>query len=362
MGLDELRDLTPLRRLKGGHLTVPPQVAEQAEELVQEGVFESWEVAYPDRSWQRDNSPVTLLSLEELHTLPKALLRRVERLCLVGDALVDLNGCDIREDWQEGRDTPVLMLRDWNTDEEIPIEYGEGVVTDLSIFSELTGLRELQLYAQPLESLDGVQNLAALENLTVRWCPELTDISAAFASPQLRYLSADNCPVESIQGVQNLGELRGLSINNTRVTDLSPLAALDYTAAEEDGFSLWINDVPAEDYSPLSAIPVLEKLEANNAPAAALVPALEGVELRRFAGCGVFMDRRDGADALFADFIAAHPSLIELAIPWNRDLTDLTPLLSLEELEYVRVSHDMDKAVASLDGQEYGFELEIEGG
>ena len=153
VGLDQLRDLTPLRQLKGRQLMVPPQVAEQAEELVQKGVFERWEPAYPDGSWQPDDSPVTLLSLEELNTLPKALLRRVERLCLVGDALVDLDSCDIREDWQDGRDMPVLLRHNWNTDESAPIEYGEGVVTDLSMFSELTGLRELQLYAQPLSRL-----------------------------------------------------------------------------------------------------------------------------------------------------------------------------------------------------------------
>ena len=107
---------------------------------------------------------------------------------------------------------------------------------------------------------------------------------------------------------------------------------------------------------------MLEKLDANNA-APALISALEGVEVRRFAACGAFTNR-DGADAdaLLAAFAAAHPSLIELAIPWNRDLTDLTPLLSLEDLEYVRVSDDMEKALESLAGQEYGFELEIEGG
>ena len=363
VGQDELRDLTPLRRLKGGHLTVPPQVAEQAEELVEEGVFESWEVAYPDGSWEPDDSPVTLLSLEELQTLPKALLRRVERLCLIGDTLVDLDGCDIREDWQDGRDTPVLMLHNHSSDESVPIEYGAGVVTDLAMFSALTGLRELQLYAQPLESLDGVQNLAALENLAVRWCPELTDISAAFASPQLRYLTADNCPAASIRGVQNLQELRGLNINHTRVTDLSPLAALDYAAAEEEGgFSLWMNDVPAEDYSPLSAIPTLDSLDANDAPAGALVPALEKTAIRRLAACSVFLNQAgEDPDALFADFIAAHPGLRELWIPWNPGITDLTPVLALEELEYVRVSRNMEKAIASLDGQDFGFELEIEG-
>ena len=36
-------------------------------------------------------------------------------------------------------------------------------------------------------------------------------------------------------------------------------------------------------------------------------------------------------------------------------------LLELENLERVSVNRDMREAVASLDGQSYGFELEIQG-
>ena len=62
----------------------------------------------------------------------------------------------------------------------------------------------------------------------------------------------------------------------------------------------------------------------------------------------------------FRAFVEAHPELEEIVIPWTwRNLTDISPLLSLPNLRYVRVSHNMPEAIQSLDG-ERRFELEIE--
>lgn len=365
VGLDELYDLTPLRDFSGDHLTVPPQVEEQAQELVESGNYHDYEVAYPDGSWQPFDGAVELLSLEELETLPKSLLRRVERLCLVGDTLIDMEQGDVWEKWADGKDTPVLLFHNRSTDEVTPIEYGDGVVTDLSLFSELTGLRELRLYAQPLEDLNGIQNLAELNNLTVAYSPALTDASAAFACPQLQYCNLYGCPIESIHGVQNLQDLLELNLNNTKVTDISPLSQLDYSFAvtERDGFRLQIDGAPIEDYAPLAAIPVVDSLNINNIEAQRFIPYLEQVELYRLSACGAFTERSEAdSNELFAAFIRSHPHLRELQIPWNRGITDLTPVLELENLEYLRVSFDMEEAIASLDGQSYDFALEIEGG
>ena len=93
VGLDAISDLSPLRRLQIKHLEIPPQVADQAEELVEAGIVGDYEVAYPDGSWQPFDGAMELLSLDELETLPAALLRRVERLGIAGDALFD-PGCD----------------------------------------------------------------------------------------------------------------------------------------------------------------------------------------------------------------------------------------------------------------------------
>jgi len=225
-GLEGLYDLSPLRSLRGDILTVPPQVADQAEELVASGNFREYYIAYPDGSWQPFEGSVELLSLDELSALPKAMLARVERLCLVGDTLVDITGGYVREEWDDGADMPRFVFHSWNTEEETPIEYEAGTLAELGVFAELTGLRELRLYAQPLETLDGLQGFPALEHLTVAHCPALTDASAAFACQQLRYLALYGCPVESIQGAQNLQELAELNISGAAVTDLTPLLSL----------------------------------------------------------------------------------------------------------------------------------------
>ena len=39
----------------------------------------------------------------------------------------------------------------------------------------------------------------------------------------------------------------------------------------------------------------------------------------------------------------------------------MRPALELPDLQKVRVSADMKEAIASLDGQEFGFQFEIEG-
>ncbi|MBR0355532.1 MAG: leucine-rich repeat domain-containing protein [Oscillospiraceae bacterium] len=364
VGLDEIRDLSPLRHLNGEYLYVPPQVADQAAELVEAGVFDSYGVAYPDGGWQPFDGAVELLSLDELDTLPSALLRRVERLCLVGDTLIDPERGDVWEEWEDGSDTPRLLFHDYATDETVPIGYGAGTITDLSVFASLTGLRELKLYAQPLESLNGIQNFGELENFTAARCPSLTDASAAFACPSLQWLNLYGCPIESIRGVQNLQNLRELNLNDTKVTDISPLTQLDtsFAAAGNGGFRLQISGTPIGDYAPLAAILVLDELNLNDVDAARFLPYLEGVELHRLSACGVFTeDGGTDANALFTDFVRSHPQLRELWIPWNRGVTDLRPLLSLEELEYVRVSFDMEEAVASLDGQDMPFVFEIEG-
>ena len=72
-------------------------------------------------------------------------------------------------------------------------------------------------------------------------------------------------------------------------------------------------------------------------------------------------ESEEDVNGLFADFVRAHPGLRELWIPWNPGIQDLTPLLGLEELQYVRVSADMKEAIASLDGKGIHFDFEIEG-
>ncbi|MBQ7736278.1 MAG: hypothetical protein IJT62_00415 [Oscillospiraceae bacterium] len=201
-GQEEIADLSPLRNVHVNKLTVGPNLAEQAEDLLSEGCIEEYEIAYPQGSWELNRDPIELLSLDELQTLPKALLRRVERLCVAGDTVFDPDGGE-------------------------PQAYEEGILTELGALRDLTGLRELWLRDQPLRSLDGIQSMEALETLTVQNAPELGDISAVFTLQQLRELSVQDCPAESLSGIENLSELVFLDVSGTGIKDLTPLLELD---------------------------------------------------------------------------------------------------------------------------------------
>ena len=226
-GLDRLSSLEPLRRFRGDRLTVPPQLEEQARDLVEDGVFSSYTVDYPRGGWDPENDRIFLQSLDELETLPPAMLRRVESLCLVGDAVVDLSSGELRETWIEGQDRPVFEYFDRQSGLSHPIEYSDSSFRDLGFLGELTGLRRLVLYAQSLEDLEGIQSLENLEELTVRFCPELRDASAAFSLPQLRSLDLSDSAVVIIRGVQNLRSLERLCLRSTEVSDLRPVLELE---------------------------------------------------------------------------------------------------------------------------------------
>ena len=359
VGLEPVNDLSPLGRFHGSFLAVSPQLAEQGEDLVKTGNFSELRIEYPQGGWEMDDSEIALLSLDELNTLPKALLRRVTKLYVVGNQVVDPERYDMGDAWINDRSWP--LLHDRQTDEETLVKEA-GSLTDLSALSELTGLRELCLVNQPLMSLDGIQNMASLESLRVNYAP-LTDASPVFALQDLRFLDLACCPIPSIQGVQNLRRLGGMNLTETQVTDLSPLKACDFsgTTEEQNGFSLIIGRVPIQDFSPLAAIPVLSMLDLNDVPAEDFLPYLEGTEVRRLSICNVFTDPDEAKnDALFAAFVQNHPQLEELDIPWNQELTDLSPVFDLPELRTLRVSSDMRAAINSL-GQDLPFTLEIEG-
>ena len=55
-----------------------------------------------------------------------------------------------------------------------------------------------------------------------------------------------------------------------------------------------------------------------------------------------------------------HPELEDMHIPWNDRITDLSMLTEMPNLKRVTISHNMEKAVKSLEGKEYRFELEIQ--
>lgn len=353
-GLEELSDLSALGNIRINRLAVPPQVADQAEDLVKAGTVKSYSVIYPTGSWQPLDEPVELLFLEELGTLPESMLRRVERLTLAGGTVVDPNVSRVVEDWEnpDKNGFPTLLLEDRETGEKTPVT---GEFTDLSFLSKLTGLRDLTVYGEPFTTLDGIQSLSSLEFVTVSGCPDLTDASALFALPLLADVELRFVPVTSIQGIQNLSELRRLEISDTRVSDLSPLSDCDLSAAyESGGLTLGLNNLPlTEDaFTVLSGVEYFQNLDFIEADAGVWLPALSESRIERFGAGG---DIRNNEE--LSAFAADHPELKSLWLGYAGEITDLTCLTELPDLETVTISPDMEKAIASLQGMEYGFEL-----
>ena len=358
LGLD-VNNLAPLSRFHGNDLTVTPQLAEQAWDLVKAGNFHEYRVEYPEGAWELENEGFVLLSLDELETLPPALLRRVTEVCIAGDRVVDPDRFELWEDWSrpDRNGNPALMLRDRETDEKEPL--GPGVVEDMSFLASLTGLKRLFLYGQPLKTLDGIQEFSSLEEFSAKGCAALTDASALFTLQQLEDAELPFTAVDSIQGVQNLPQLRRLNISHTKVTDLTPLGECDLSYAYEcGGLGLQINEIEIseENAAALGTVARYTDLAFTNADPAVWIPALANCEIGFFGASG---DLRTNED--LATLAADHPELRGLWLGWAGDVTDLTPLLALENLEHVTIDRDKTEAIASLDGTNHRFEFQING-
>ncbi len=354
VGLDELTSLMPLYRFKGEELGVQPQLAEQAEDLVKAGNFWSYHIEYPQGGWDMDQMQVRLQSFEELETLPPSLLRHVTSVTVAGGRIIDPERYDVWTDWS-GRGGPKLMITDRETGEQSELE--KGTLTDLGVFSELTGLRELDLYGQPLKDLDGIQVFSELETFDTEQCTELSDASALFTLQGLKYIFLNDTKIDSIQGVQNLPELCRLHIDHTKVSDLMPLAQCDFTyACQNGGFGFSANDLQLseEDFRALGSIGVFNNINFTNADPAVWIPALADCEIRGIGAAGDFRTNED-----LAAFAADHPELESMWFGWAEKVTDLTPLLGLENLRHFTIDRSMTKAIASIEGQEYHFDFQL---
>lgn len=407
--MDYLTDMSALYSLKNGYrLVVPAHLSAQAEELVRSGVFQIYEVYYPDSEWSAELPEVKLLSLEELDTLPPIVLGRVERLALYGDTLYDEDECWVGTDWSVNPIRHYLCRHD--SDERILLDEKPGtLLNDFSKLSALTGLKSLTLQNQSFTSLEGIQYLESLENLDLSDCKKLTDASAAFTLQNLTLLDLRRTGIKSIDGIQNLFNLRNLSLEETKITsieglqnlyqlswlglnstavtsieplrdlknlvsltisysnvrDLSPLADIDYSFAEQPDeggyvrhFNLGVDGLQdrlkADQYANLSAIPYFDCLNVYNTRCTLWMDAVKdaGILELHAGGCSF-------TNESFRDLIESHPELTYIKVPGNGALTDLTPVLELENLRTIVVSDNMRQAIDSL-GDGLAFELEIE--
>ena len=280
LGLDLVTDLSPVRRLKGHNLRVSPILKEQAESLVEEGRFSSCEVEYPNAGWNTWKGNVQLRNLDELDTLPRAALKRIENLQIAGDQLIDWETYDLWEQWDDnGR---YYAIHNKETDELTRVM--AGTMTDMSRLSQLTGLVRLEIVEQPLTTLDGIGDMMDLEEITLKDCKQLEDISQLFTLEKIRIINLGDVPVSSIQGIQNLPMLEELYLHDTHITDISPLADCDLTeASRQDGLTLDIknNEEYPVDPTPLESIRKFNYVPLNEGDVYDWLPHMQNAEVNQ---------------------------------------------------------------------------------
>ena len=305
-----------------------------------------------------------LMTVDEFFALPGDVLSHVREIGFFGNYVMKDPWSELwlEEDW-DGGDKPDLYIHDNATGERFPI--GEGSIADLAFLNRLPNLETLYLYGQPIESLGGIEAAAKLRRFQAKWA-NLSDLSPLFDLETLEIISVEDTEtVSSIEGVEKLPHLTDLNIGGNDLTDISAIAKIDYTfcmTPDEDGnvpyFVLGVDNlqgkIPGEQYAVLSAVPEYQSLNVFNTDCALWMDAVKDVKIHELhAGNCRFTNET------FRSFIEQHPELAYIKVSWTPELTDISPLLTLQHLRAACVSNNMQSAIRSL-GDEYGFELEIE--
>ncbi len=374
--VDGVTDLSPLYHLKGNFLKIPAHLQMQAEDLVNSGLLNAYEVEYPDGRWEPAEPHVELLNLDELDTLPSAVLQRVKKLNMVGDVIFSWDDYRLDQQWDDGTPTFTLRSNDGDESHDIVIEQ-PGTLTDFSKIAQLTGLEELSLFNQTFPSLEGAQNLQNLWKLEVAFSPALTDVSAAFTLQELEELRLQSTGVTDMGGVQNLQKLRWMDLNGLKLDDLTPLGAIP----EDCEFSF---DFPLMTFEDFLALPdsvlsrireigifgsyvmkdpwgdlwIEEDWDGGDKPKLYIHDNLTGERIPVGQGSVTdlgFLNRLPNLDCLHLygqsieslDGIEAAGRLGRFRCQWT-DLPDLSPLFELENLHEISVSNT--ETATSIEG------------
>ncbi|MCR5116588.1 MAG: hypothetical protein K6A97_03675 [Lachnospiraceae bacterium] len=305
-----------------------------------------------------------MIESDELKNVPLPVLNNIRNLIIAGKYAVSRNHRWVEKRWDEETETDTYFISDNWTGEKIPLTE-EGSLTDLKDLPQMNRLDYLIVCMEPLKTLDGIDRFKELSDFEVQNCPKLTDISQIFTFEDLSTLRLDEVGISSISGIENLKKLTWLSLRAEKVNDYSPLGKVDYSYCMEPDEGGWVphfgldfydhfRQYTEETYDFISKIPYFDYLNLGEGDYKLWADRIKNTPIRRIDMFNCGFDN-DG----FKDFIEAHPELEEIDIRWNDDLTDISPVLSLENLRRVVVSDNMRQAIRSV-GNNHDFELEIE--
>ena len=304
-----------------------------------------------DGWWTRDEDiSFSISSAEELAALPEGARQGVREIIIAGDMIVDSSKGELEYHWEGNKE--VLWYHDRETGKETKVKTGKGM--DLSFLAGLPNLERLVLGQQPMTDLEALRGLTGLKELYLKCNPKLKDISAVSEMKDLESLKLAYTAVTGLESIRGLGHLKELDLNGLKITDLSPLAECDFTwSAENGGFNLSVDNNKIKDFSWMSRIPVYHWIGFGGINPDLWLDAISGSRVLGFFDGNMNQEQLE-------KMLEQHPELENLHIPNSQKVTDLTKVLSMPNLRYLKVSGNMKKALQSIEGKEYRFELEIE--
>jgi internalin A len=222
-------------------------------------------------------------------------------------------------------------------------------------------LENLTLNCNPIQSIEGIEALQNLNTVILAFT-DVNDISPLFQTPSIEHISVENTYVSSIEGIENLKHLYGLRIGNTNITDISPLNKIDYSYINDtDGFNFEAKNSLVRDFSPLQNIPIFNEVMVNAVPLERILPYISGKQVNKLYLTGSdirainqlssiqdirILDLTGSFDLTSIDGIENHTDLAEVNLTECPELTDLTPLLQLPNLERLILGPDMENLAA----------------
>ncbi|MBR2854534.1 MAG: hypothetical protein IKE81_09440, partial [Clostridia bacterium] len=119
------------------------------------------------------------------------------------------------------------------------------------------------------------------------------------------------------------------------------------------GINLSIDGEKIRDWSFLRKITMFEWLGLGGSNPKNWIDEVRNSQIR-----GIYAN--NFTQKMMEEFLDTHAEMENLHIPWNEKVTDLSKVLELPKLRYLKISNNMKKAIRSLEGKEYSFQLEIE--
>lgn len=257
-------------------------------------------------------------------------------------------------------------------------------LTDISPLLCLKNLRELDLSANPISSIEGIDSLSNLEAVYFT-TTDITDPSPIWNCSNLKLVMLDSTYISDISGVERLSNLEHMNISYTDVRDVSalnnaenlkvfladatPIVELP-TFTQTQDIWLELKQMPIKDYSSLGSIESFDTLAIDLNEIQDALPYIEGKPIRVLAWAGTRIDSLEKLSGITitpgGSLGLAHSSVSSLDglenfeginyldIHFCNKLTNLTPILQLQSLRWLTISSDMrDLAEEQLKGAHF---------